>query len=104
VAWELDNGPVPDGLVLDHVRDRGCVHLNCANVAHLEPVTQRVNVMRSSGVTAANAAKTHCPKNHEYTGANTYVYPDGRRECRECHRASNREASRRAYARKKAAA
>jgi hypothetical protein len=29
-------------------------------------------------------ARTHCPKKHEYTEANTYIYPDGRRKCRTC--------------------
>ena len=29
-------------------------------------------------------AKTHCPKGHEYTEANTYVFSDGRRRCRRC--------------------
>lgn len=104
VAWEAENGAIPDGLTIDHVKARGCVHLNCAKVAHLEPVTHRVNVLRSTGLTAVNAAKEHCPRKHLYDQANTYVYPDGRRACRKCHRASNREVSRRAYARKKAAA
>ena len=46
-AWELANGPIPDGLTIDHVYDRGCRHKNCANVAHLEPVTQAENNRRS---------------------------------------------------------
>ncbi len=29
-------------------------------------------------------AKTHCPRGHEYTEANTYVFSDGRRRCRRC--------------------
>lgn len=53
VAWELENGPVPDGLVLDHVYDRGCRHRHCANVAHLEPVTRMENMRR--GIAAKRA-------------------------------------------------
>lgn len=47
VAWELENGPVPDGLVLDHVYERGCRHRHCASVAHLEPVTRIENMRRA---------------------------------------------------------
>jgi len=36
-----------------------------------------------------NKAKTHCPKKHEYTPDNTYVYK-GRRHCRICATASRR--------------
>lgn len=46
VAWSLDNGPVPDGLTIDHVHKRGCRHKTCGNVAHLEPVTRKVNTHR----------------------------------------------------------
>jgi len=28
--------------------------------------------------------KTTCPKGHPYSGANLYVYGDGRRSCRAC--------------------
>ncbi|WP_277209215.1 hypothetical protein [Isoptericola croceus] len=33
---------------------------------------------------AHQRAKTHCPKGHEYTLENTYVFADGRRRCRRC--------------------
>lgn len=43
-AWELTNGPVPDGLELDHrCRNRGC-----CNPAHLEPVTHAENMRRAA--------------------------------------------------------
>lgn len=86
VAWEAENGPIPYGLTIDHVRARGCHHRHCANVAHLEPVTQRENTMRGSTIPAINAAKTHCLRGHLYDAANTYSYPSlgGRRNCRTC--------------------
>ncbi len=34
----------------------------------------------------ANRDKTHCPKGHGYTDDNTYVLPNGGRECRVCKR------------------
>lgn len=42
VAWEELVGPVPAGLVIDHL----CRVTTCVNPAHLEPVTQRENVQR----------------------------------------------------------
>lgn len=100
VMWEMYEEPIPDGLVLDHVKDRGCTHKNCASVAHLEPVTNQVNVLRGDTIPAAHAAKTHCDNHHKFTEANTYLAPDGARNCRACRR----EADRRYKARKKAAA
>jgi hypothetical protein len=47
VAWELEHGPIPGRMTIDHVHDRGCRHKNCANVAHLEVVTARENIRRS---------------------------------------------------------
>lgn len=43
VGYELLVGAIPDGLVLDHL----CENRACVNPAHLEPVTQSVNVRRS---------------------------------------------------------
>lgn len=40
--WEAVNGPVPDGMELDHL----CRVRACVNPDHLEPVTHRVNVHR----------------------------------------------------------
>lgn len=87
--WSYEHfiGAIPDGLVLDHL----CRVKRCVNPAHLDPVTQRENVMRSIGPTSINAAKTHCPRGHPYDEANTYVYPrDGSRRCRTCIRAHYR--------------
>jgi hypothetical protein len=86
VMWEMFEGPVPAGLELDHVAARGCVHRHCASIAHLEPVTHRENLLRGKSFSAVNAAATHCPALHRYDTANTYIRPDGTRECRECHR------------------
>lgn len=42
VAYELMVGPIPDGLVLDHL----CRNPECVNPAHLEPVTHQENIRR----------------------------------------------------------
>lgn len=73
-------GPIPAGLVLDHL----CRVRRCCNPAHLEPVTNRVNVLRGETVPADNAQKTHCPQGHPYDEVNTYVTRCGRRKCRTC--------------------
>jgi len=47
-AYEQYVGPIPDGLVIDHLcRNRGCV-----NPGHLEPVTARENTVRSDNPVA----------------------------------------------------
>jgi hypothetical protein len=87
VAYELAVGPVPAGLVLDHVRARGCTHRHCVNPAHLEPVTTVENTMRGDAPAARAARATHCPKGHPYAGDNLYIQPsNGSRLCRECNR------------------
>lgn len=54
-AWEEVNGPVPDGLVLDHKchpvdgtcgGGRTCQHRACVNPAHLGPETRGDNARR----------------------------------------------------------
>lgn len=48
-AYERFVGPVPTGLELDHVKAKGCTNRNCVNYEdHLEPVTHRENMRRSS--------------------------------------------------------
>ncbi len=79
VVYEALVGPIPEGLVLDHL----CRVLNCVNPNHLEPVTHQENVRRGVGPTAVNSQKTHCPQNHEYTKENTY-YGNGSRYCKIC--------------------
>jgi hypothetical protein len=41
------------------------------------------------------SARTHCPKNHEYTVENTYITTKGKRVCRTCNNAGARAYRRR---------
>jgi hypothetical protein len=82
VAWELAHGQIPPGLLIDHVKARGCTRRDCCNEAHLEPVTNRENTLRGDAAPAQNVLKTHCPAGHAYDTSNTY----GRRGCRACFR------------------
>jgi hypothetical protein len=45
-AWETLMGPIPAGLVLDHL----CRNPSCVNPDHLEPVTDKVNINRGVSV------------------------------------------------------
>lgn len=93
-AYELLVGPIPDGLTIDHVKANGCTSRACVKAiadefgpAHLEPVTQGENVLRGVGFAAVNARKTHCVNGHEFTEINTYIRPNGWRDCLTCKRA-----------------
>lgn len=82
IAYRACVGPVPEGLELDHL----CRVKACVNPTHLEPVTHWENTMRGVGVGPRNAAKTHCPKGHPYSGANLYIIPStGGRACLTCN-------------------
>lgn len=73
-------GPVPDGLVLDHL----CRNRACINPWHLEPTTQGENVYRGASLWAENKRKTHCKRGHPFAGYNLFTRHDGRRVCRAC--------------------
>lgn len=83
VAYELIVGEIPQGCVLHH----DCENAACVNPAHLTPMSQGEH-MRWHDVHARAArvrrALTHCKHGHEFTGANTYVGPSGKRSCRQC--------------------
>ena len=82
LVYEFLVGPIPDGLVIDHL----CREPGCVNPAHLEAVTPRENIMRGEGVAAKHAATSHCPQGHLYDEGNTYIHPMGKRYCRTCAR------------------
>jgi hypothetical protein len=80
LVYEAVVGKIPDGLVVDHL----CRVTSCVNPDHLEPVTQRENLMRGNTPAARKAAQTHCIHGHEFTPENTYRHGDGSRSCRAC--------------------
>ena len=76
-AYLLLRGPVPAGLVLDHL----CRNRACVNPDHLEPVSDVVNIRRGE-----RATKPRCIRGHPFAGDNLVVRPNGWRKCRECNR------------------
>ena len=85
-SYELANGQIPDGLVIDHL----CRTPLCINPAHLEAVSNRENLLRGLGFGGNNARKTNCVRGHPLAGNNLYSYK-GKRICRECQRDRLRE-------------
>lgn len=100
LSYEAFVGAIPEGLQIDHL----CRVRDCVNPAHLEPVTCRINVLRGEGITARNAAVTHCPKGHAYTVENTKKERNGSRKCRQCVAAYQKVYQRGYYLRRRAAA
>jgi hypothetical protein len=59
------------------------------HVTNLRWDTRSANVLdQVRHGTHVQARKTHCPRDHAYDELNTYVNPQGKRECRQCHRES----------------
>jgi HNH endonuclease len=81
LLYEAVKGPVPDGMVLDHV----CGERSCINFAHLEPVTSGENTRRGR---RPQREKTHCPEGHLLSGDNLYRTNAGARQCRACKAAN----------------
>lgn len=79
-SYERFVGPIPEALTLDHL----CRVTLCVNPAHLEPVTQRENILRGTAPAAVNHRKTHCKRGHLLNGDNVRATPKGGRACRAC--------------------
>lgn len=82
VVYRLLVGPIPEGLVLDHL----CRFRACVNPTHVEPVTDRINTIRGDAPDATrrrHRAKRFCLRGHPLFGANVRRYR-GSRHCRAC--------------------
>jgi hypothetical protein len=81
-AYGRWRGPIPRGLVIDHLCRVRC----CVNPDQLEAVSHRENCMRGMAPSVVVARSGRCSKGHELTPANTANWADGPR-CVLCVRA-----------------
>lgn len=81
VAYEMSVGTIPGGLVIDHL----CRVRHCVRPDHMEPVTNRENLVRGEGFIGVAVRSTHCPSGHAYTDDNLLPNRNGWRRCRRCY-------------------
>lgn len=77
-VWELLNGAIPEGLVIDHM----CGNRRCIAIDHLRMITQQENILAGRH---SIDQKTQCKQGHAYPD-NLWIRPSGRRECGACNR------------------
>jgi len=81
-SYNLYKGQIPDGKCLDHLCRVRC----CVNPDHLEPVSNKENLMRGNSLSAMNSRKTHCIRGHELRGDNVKIISTPRKTMRVCLR------------------
>lgn len=74
VAYTLLVGAIPDGLVIDHL----CRSTGCVNPTHLEPVTNRENLVRGMSPMAQALRSGLCYRGHERVDVDRFG------DCRKC--------------------
>lgn len=85
-AYVIRYGAIPAGLEIDHV----CRVRRCVNPEHLRAVTKRENTLIGESPPAVNARKVRCVNGHPFDDRNTYIAPNGVRQCRACNAARSR--------------
>lgn len=84
VSWEAANGPIPEGLTIEHK----CRVRRCINPEHMELMSNLDNAAGGGGIHTGTPTPTgrKCGKGlHDLL-----LYPSGAVACRECQSARNR--------------
>lgn len=82
-VYEERKGAIPFGLQLDHL----CKVRHCVNPDHMEPVTPKINTLRSEGITALSSRKTHCKQGHSLPPELQFNVSQGfHRRCKVCQK------------------
>lgn len=85
-AYTLLVGPIPPGLVIDHL----CRVHSCVHPFHLEAVTNGENVLRGIAPPAQNKRRRLCRSGHDLTSPESYYTRPSRpteRRCKACQQA-----------------
>lgn len=78
VAWEKANGPVPEGMTVDHL----CRRRACRRLVHLELASRSQQEQRKFW--SVRARRKTCAQGHDLR-INAAVTPEGGRVCRKCN-------------------
>lgn len=78
-VWELLNGPIDEGMVIDHM----CSNRKCILPSHLRVISQQQNIMAGKH-NIDN--RSHCNQGHPFIKENIMIRKSGKRECAECNR------------------
>lgn len=83
-SWEVNFGPIPDGMLVCHK----CDNPTCVRPDHLFIGTQKDNMedaKRKGRLKNQNSYVTQCPHGHLYDTDNTYIR-NSKRHCKACNR------------------
>lgn len=79
VVYEMFVGPIPAGLTVDHI----CFNRPCVEPSHLRLLSNLANA-RNHASRPILVPDDECINGHQYTPGNTYIRPNGQRDCRAC--------------------
>lgn len=82
-SYELANGPIPEGMTIDHL----CRNKMCVNPAHLEAVTNQQNVLRGDSPRVMSQRRR---PDQQFCGTGRHLWVQGAKRCAACKLEANR--------------